>query len=104
MDLLISPFIDGISTRRGSAIAGFQHGVAVASTLAHHTDALLRDGAPSNLILAPRDDRHAFVEKTNQWIVSKWKQGERGREEMEAYFQKHFAWPVIARKTLECLG
>jgi hypothetical protein len=81
MDLLISPFIDGISTRRGSAIAGFQHGVAVASTLAHHTDALLREGAPANLILAPLDERHAFVEKINQWIASKWKQGERGRED-----------------------
>ena len=46
MDLLISPFIDGISTRRGSAIAGFQHGVAVASTWANHTDALFREGVP----------------------------------------------------------
>jgi glycosyltransferase involved in cell wall biosynthesis len=103
MDLLISPFIDGISTRRGSAIAGFQHGVAVASTWANHTDALLRESAPENLILAPRDDRKAFTEKINQWIVSKWKRGESGREEMEAFFHKHFAWPVIARKTLEHL-
>jgi glycosyltransferase involved in cell wall biosynthesis len=103
MDLLISPFIDGISTRRGSAIAGFQHGVAVASTWANHTDALLRENAPENLILAPRDDRRAFTEKINQWIVSKWKRGESGRGEMEAFFHKHFAWPVIARRTLENL-
>jgi glycosyltransferase involved in cell wall biosynthesis len=103
MDLLISPFIDGISTRRGSAIAGFQHGVAVASTWADHTDALLRENAPGNLILAPRDDQKAFTEKIKQWIVSKWKLGESGREEMEAFFQRHFAWPVIARKTLEHL-
>ncbi|HEY5812910.1 MAG TPA: glycosyltransferase family 4 protein [Terrimicrobiaceae bacterium] len=103
MDLLISPFIDGISTRRGSAIAGFQHGVAVASTWAPHTDAVLRDGAPASLILAPRDDRNAFVEKINQWIVAKWKKGEQGHEEMEAFYERHFAWPVIARKTVECL-
>jgi hypothetical protein len=64
---------------------------------------LLREGAPANLILAPRDDQKAFTEKINQWIVSKWKRGESGREEMEAFFQKHFAWPVIARKTLEHL-
>ena len=103
MDLLISPFIDGISTRRGSAIAGFQHGVAVASTRAHHTDALLREGAPANLILAPRDDRRAFVEKINQWIVSKWKQGGRDREEMEAFFRDYFDWSVIAQKMVDRL-
>ena len=103
MDLLISPFIDGISTRRGSAIAGFQHGVAVASTWANHTDALLREDAPGSLILAPRDDQKAFTEKINQWIVTKWKRAESRREEMEAFFQRHFAWPVIARKMLEQL-
>jgi hypothetical protein len=103
MDLLICPFVDGISTRRGSAIAGFQHGVAVASTWAHHSDALLRQVAPANLILASRDNEHEFVEKINQWVVSKWKRGERGREEMEAFFERHFAWPVLARKTLDCL-
>jgi hypothetical protein len=103
MDVLISPFIDGLSTRRGSAIAGFQHGLAVASTWTHHTDALLRNDAPANLILAPPDDRPAFIDGINQWTVSKWKQGERGREEMEAFFRRYFAWPVIAQKTVECL-
>ena len=103
MDVLISPFVDGLSTRRGSAIAGFQHGLAVASTWANHTDGLLREATPSNLILAPRDDQPAFIEAINQWIVSKWKRGERGNEEMEAFFQRHFAWPVIARKVVECL-
>lgn len=103
MDVLISPFIDGISTRRGSAIAGFQHGVAVASTWADHTDALLRNDAPSSLILAPRDDQKAFTDRINQWIVSKWKNQQRGREEMEAFFERYFAWPKIAQKTLEGL-
>ena len=103
MDLLISPFMDGISTRRGSAIAGFQHGVAVASTWADHTDKLLREGAPASLILVPREDRTAFTEKINQWVVSKWKRGDRGREEMEAFFQRHFDWQVIAQKMLDCL-
>ena len=103
MDLLISPFIDGLSTRRGSAIAGFQHGLAVASTWADHTDALLRNDAPPNLILAPRDDLPAFIEGIKNWILSKWEQGERGRDEMEAFFEKYFAWPVIARRTIECL-
>ena len=103
MDVLISPFIDGISTRRGSAIAGFQHGAAVASTWADHTDALLRHDAPSSLILAPRDDQKAFTDKINQWIVSKWKNQQRGREEMEAFFERSFAWPEIARNTLERL-
>ena len=103
MDLLISPFVDGLSTRRGSAIAGFQHGLAVASTWADRTDKLLREGAPENLILTARDDQRAFIEAIHQWIASKWKKGENGRGEMEAFFQKHFAWSVLAKKTLECL-
>lgn len=103
MDLLISPFVDGLSTRRGSAIAGFQHGLVVASTWSDYTDRLLREGAPGNLILAPCDDQRAFVEAINQWIVSKWKEGKSDRDEMEAFFQKHFAWPVLAKKTLVCL-
>ena len=103
MDLLIAPFKDGLSTRRGSAIAGFQHGLAVASTWAHHTDELLRKNAPATLILAPCDDRSAFVEGINQWIASKWKQGERHSEEMEAFFRRHFAWPVIAQNTVDLL-
>ena len=103
MDLLISPFIDGISTRRGSAIAGFQHGVAVASTLSPYTDALFREAAPSSLILARRDDRATFIEKINQWILSCWKQGARGREEMETFYERYFDWPVVARNTLDRL-
>jgi glycosyltransferase involved in cell wall biosynthesis len=104
MDLQISPFIDGISTRRGSAIAGFQHGVAVASTWTDYTDALFREDAPADLMLASSDDQKAFTEKINQWIVSKWEQPASGREEMEAFFHRHFAWPVIARKMLERLS
>ena len=98
---LFPPLSTVISTRRGSAIAGFQHGLAVASTWADHTDALLRKDAPPNLILAPRDDWPAFIEGIKNWILSKWKQGERGRDEMEAFFEKYFAWPVIARRTIE---
>lgn len=103
MDILISPFIDGLSTRRGSAIAGFQHGLAVASTWSEHTDALLRNDAPAHLILAPRDDLSAFTEGIKQWIRSKWERGETGRDEMEAFFNRHFAWPVIAQKIVKNL-
>ncbi len=38
MDLYLSPFIDGVSTRRGSAMAALQHGVAVVSTRGELTD------------------------------------------------------------------
>ena len=81
----------------------FQHGLAVASTWSEHTDALLRNDAPANLILAPRDDLFAFTEGIKQWIRSKWEQGETGRDEMEAFFNRHFAWPVIAQKIVKNL-
>ncbi len=103
MDLLVSPFNDGLSTRRGSAIAGFQHGLAVASTWAEHTDALLRDDAPANLILAPPDDLSAFTWAIKNWIRTKWERGERGAEEMETFFNRYFAWPVIAQRMVQNL-
>ena len=68
MDLLISPFADGLSTRRGSVIAGFQHGVAVASTWSSHTDALFREDGPKYLILRPFGNLPAFLGGIEEWL------------------------------------
>ena len=43
MDLLIAPFIDGASTRRGSLIAGLMNGITVLSTRTDWTEAVLDD-------------------------------------------------------------
>lgn len=41
-DVMLAPFIDGVSTRRGSVIAGLQHGLAVITTGSRNTDPVLR--------------------------------------------------------------
>ena len=102
MDLLISPFADGLSTRRGSVIAGFQHGVAVASTWSSHTDALFREDGPKNLILRPCGNLPAFLAGIEEWLEN-WKQGSGGNGEMEEFFQRYFSWPVLAHRLLDCL-
>jgi len=40
-DCILAPFVDGLSTRRGSVVAAFQHGIPVVSTSSIWTDHLL---------------------------------------------------------------
>lgn len=47
ISLLAAPFHDGISARRGSALAALQHGTPLFTTLGPATDAPLRDAAGS---------------------------------------------------------
>jgi glycosyltransferase involved in cell wall biosynthesis len=51
MDLHLAPFIDGVSTRRGSFLVGMQHGVAGLSTFGPLTDDLLADSRGTGLFL-----------------------------------------------------
>src|SRR5262249_47524681 len=61
MDLYLSPFEDGISTRRGSMLAGLQHGLALLGTLGPHTDQVLCREDGRSFLLAPVEDEEAFV-------------------------------------------
>jgi hypothetical protein len=68
------------------------------TTWAHHTDALLREEAPENLILAPVMTK-ASLKKSAVDRHEMETRRERPRRD-GGIFQRHFAWPVIARKTL----
>jgi hypothetical protein len=43
MDLLLAPFMDGISTRQGSAMSALQHGVPLRSTISKWSDSVFWD-------------------------------------------------------------
>jgi len=64
MDVHLAPYIDGVSTRRGSFMAGIQHGVASVSTDGELTDQVLRDATGDALLLAPVDRPNLFAEKS----------------------------------------
>lgn len=61
MDLHLTPFIDGVSTRRGSFMAGLQHGVPTLATEGELTDRLLRRLDGHAFMLSPRNDADAFA-------------------------------------------
>jgi len=60
MDVHLAPFIDGVSTRRTSFMAGLQHGLPTVGTAGPLTDAVLHRRNGQAFLLAPVDDAAAF--------------------------------------------
>jgi glycosyltransferase involved in cell wall biosynthesis len=61
MDLHLTPFIDGVSTRRGSFMAGLQHGVPGVTTLGVHSDQVLRRASGTAFVASPAGDAASFA-------------------------------------------
>jgi glycosyltransferase involved in cell wall biosynthesis len=64
MDLHLTPFIDGVSTRRGSFMAGLQHGVPSVTTLGVHSDHVLRGASGDAFAASPAGDAAAFAARS----------------------------------------
>lgn len=98
MDIVLTPFVDGVSTRRGSFMAGLQHGIAMVGTRGLNTDdLLLREDRRSFLladVTAPKD----FVSHV-QSLVKDATLRERIGREGKGLYEREFAWGRIA----ECL-
>lgn len=94
-DVLALPFVDGISERRGSLMAGLQHGVAVVSTIGHNTGTELRRA--EWLALTPVEDRFAFMRAVSDLLgdpAARTRLAAAGR----AQYEQHFSWPVVVEK------
>ncbi len=61
MDLVLTPFADGVSARRGSFVAGLQHGLASVTTLGPHTDGFLARAAGAAFAAVPTADGRGFA-------------------------------------------
>ena len=99
-DLMLTPFTDGVSTRRTSFTAGLQQGVAVVGTSGVSTDSMLRSAgldlvevgsaemlADRALLLAGDDDRRARAAAAGR-----------------ALFESQFTWDAIAGRFLQGIG
>jgi glycosyltransferase involved in cell wall biosynthesis len=103
MDVHLAPFMDGISSRRGSALASLQHGVATVSTLGVHTDAPFRSADGTAIHLAHEEDTDAFV----RHVLALWENashrsalGAAGQD----FYRGHFDWSIIGNHLLTTLG
>ena len=97
MDIHLSTFDDGISTRRGSFIAGIQHGLPTAGTFGRSTSAelLAHNGAAFMLTDAQAEDR--FYEIVCDLAADAAKRERMGRE-AHRLFEQEFSWNKIAQK------
>lgn len=90
MDVLLSPFVDGISTRRSSAIAGLQHDLPVLTTSSSWSDPLMVDH-PLVLCSPVAAGPEAFAELAGRWAA-----GKIPMQEAPDFEASPFAWPSIA--------
>jgi glycosyltransferase involved in cell wall biosynthesis len=94
-DIIALPYLDGVSLRRGTLMAGLAHGRAIVTTTPE-TEAPELDGAL--LSVAPHDPR-ALAEA----IAALWRNPDQ-RAVLEAaslQTSKHFTWDSIAQRTID---
>lgn len=93
-DLMLLPFTDGVSTRRGTLMAALAHGRAVLGLHGRNTDATLA-GARDALALTSVGDPSAFSRAAVDLALAPERRqamGEAGRR----LYESRFAWPVVA--------
>jgi len=102
MDLYLTPFRNGVSTRRGSFLVGIQHEVPTLSTHGNETDPLLIDRNEEAFLLVPWEDPALFCTAAERLALSSTERtriGTRGA----TFFEATFAWPRIADRLLSAL-
>lgn len=105
MDLLLAPFNDGISTRRGSAIAAFQNGVPVASTTTNWTDTLFTEKPLRSILLSSATNAGEFAKEAASWtkFLDEPQIRQAFREEVKEFHDENFSWAAIAKKLTTCI-
>ena len=97
MDLFLAPFTDGISGRRGSVIAAFQHGLPICSTVRDHSDSFLKELSSPAYSITPGDDEQLFKDAALAMAEKVFAHPDLGHDLVE-FHDRHFAWPVLAAK------
>jgi glycosyltransferase involved in cell wall biosynthesis len=97
-DLVLLPFVDGLSTRRTTLMAALAHGLPVLGTRGPRSDRVLID----NLALTPAGNPAAFARAAVALAEDpqlRRAAGEAGR----ALYAERFDWPVMARRVVSVL-
>jgi glycosyltransferase involved in cell wall biosynthesis len=102
MDLFLSPFKRGVSTRRGSFMTALQQGIATVSTRGVHTDEMLKKLDRKAFVLA--DDRN--VDEFCQLVVNLYRDRQ-CRENLgnsaRQLYETTFEWEALSRRLLTVL-
>lgn len=103
LDLMINPFSDGVSTRRGSVIAGLQNGVPVLTTHGHHTDQVWFGGSDNGVFLADADTESSWIDATDRALKAVISSPTQTRFQAQTFFNRNFTWERITKTVLETL-
>ncbi|NBC86063.1 MAG: glycosyltransferase [Bacteroidetes bacterium] len=99
MDVYLAPFVDGVSTRRGSFMTGLQHGTPTVSTLGPLTDQELQRVDGQAACLAPADEPASFARAARDLMADADRRQELG-ETARALYDRRFSFDVIADSLL----
>ena len=102
MDLYLAPFVDGISTRRGSFLVAPQHGVPTIGTHGPLTDPVLQDHDETAFVLTPTDNPTAFGRAARALHRSPERRSDMSKA-ARRLFERHFKWATIANRALRAL-
>lgn len=100
VDLLISPFLDGISTRRSSAMSCLAHGLPLLTTSGRLSDALWLEAFGNSLI--PVENEAAYFDAAHQLCLNEEKRAALAQTSHTLY-QNQFTWQQIAQRFLNAL-
>ncbi len=97
-DLLLAPLLDGVSTRRTSVMAAFEHAKPVATTRAWSSN----PSVPWDdfCLITPAQDSIAYAEGCLQLLLDPERAKTLGQNG-NTYYRKNFSWPEIAKALVE---
>lgn len=85
-DLLIQPYPDGVSSRRGSLMAGLSHGKAIVATIGHLSEPFWE--TTDAVLLAPAGDTAAFVTLVKELCADATRRGRLGAGAARLYRER----------------
>ena len=100
-DIVLLPFVDGVSTRRSTLMAALAHGLPVVGLRGRNTDSILAQ-ARGCLALTPIGDVEAF----SRAAVALSRDPDRMRamgDQARSLYQSEFDWPVTAQRVAAVL-
>lgn len=102
MDVYLAPFRDGVSTRRGSFMAGLQHGIPTVTTTGPDTGPTLRSAAGTHFLASPRGDTAAFTRLVRRLATNETLRHQIGTAGA-TFYAETYDWPHIREQMTSAL-
>lgn len=103
VDVYLVPVVEGVSTRRGTLLAGLQHGLATVATIGEVTDNCLRAETGRSLLLADAGDVNAFSAAVVALADDPARRSSIGGA-ASRLFEREFAWEQIVNRVESALA